>query len=97
MLAEYAARINPELDCIVVTNLDRMYDLPEIKVCVAYDTVRGQGESLSDYLWRARPKYDTIRDCEQLLDQIETAYGKSICAVSAAEEDGWRRLHRTGH
>ncbi|MDX1977721.1 MAG: adenylosuccinate synthase [Pseudanabaenaceae cyanobacterium bins.68] len=77
VIGRYAVRING-LDCLAVTKLDVLDELPEIKVCVAYEL---EGEVLRDFpnnsrtFARCHPIYETLpgwqtstQDCKTLTD-----------------------------
>jgi adenylosuccinate synthase len=56
----YAARING-LDGIAITKLDVLTGIPELRVCVAYETSQGEVTELpAAELGRARPIYRTV-------------------------------------
>ena len=56
----YAVRING-LDGLAITKLDVLTGLPEIQVCVAYDTPHGRTDELPlDDLEHAKPVYETV-------------------------------------
>ena len=62
VIGRYAARING-LDCLAVTKLDILDELPEIKVCVAYEV---DGETITELpthankFARCKPVYETL-------------------------------------
>jgi adenylosuccinate synthase len=77
VIGRYAVRING-LDCLAVTKLDVLDELPEIKVCVAYDI---EGKICNDFpinaleFSRCKPVYQTLpgwqtstSDCRSLED-----------------------------
>jgi len=56
----YAVRING-LDGLAITKLDVLTGLPQIQVCVAYDTPHGRTDELPlDDLEHAKPVYETV-------------------------------------
>ncbi len=77
VIGRYAVRING-LDCLAITKLDVLDELPEIKVCVAYDL---EGETCREFpssarqFAKCRPIYKTLAgwqrstaDCRSLED-----------------------------
>ncbi|NEP05357.1 MAG: adenylosuccinate synthase, partial [Okeania sp. SIO4D6] len=77
VIGRYAVRING-MDCMAITKLDVLDELPEIKVCVAYDM---EGERCEDFpssslqLAKCEPIYETLPgwqkptiDCRSLED-----------------------------
>ena len=66
-IGRYAVRING-LDCLAITKLDVLDELPEIKVCVAYDI---DGQRCEDFpssarkFARCRPIYETVPGWKQ--------------------------------
>ena len=63
----YAARVNG-LDGLAVTKLDVLTGLPEVKVCIAYDTPEGRTRELPiDHLSTARPVYQTFPGWSEVL------------------------------
>lgn len=91
VLARHAAEHSPELDQLVVTNIDRLSALPELLLCERYDTVRGEGESLTAFLQRARPCHSTAASVAELLMRISDCFGVPLLAWSAAAESGWEQ------
>lgn len=67
VIGRYAVRING-LDCLAITKLDVLDELPEIKVCVAYDI---DGERCEHFpsnalkFARCRPIYETLPGWQQ--------------------------------
>jgi len=67
VIGRYAVRING-LDCLAVTKLDVLDDLPEIKVCIAYEL---DGQVVRDFpsdaraFARAVPIYETLAGWQQ--------------------------------
>ncbi|NJK60675.1 MAG: adenylosuccinate synthase [Oscillatoriales cyanobacterium SM2_1_8] len=67
VIGRYAVRING-LDCLAVTKLDVLDELPEIKVCVAYEL---DGQVIRDFpsnartFARCRPVYETLPGWQQ--------------------------------
>jgi len=84
VIGRYAVRTNG-LDCLAVTKLDVLDELPEIKVCVAYrlgDQVLRAFPSDSRVLARCEPIYETLPgwqtptgECQQLCDLPAAALG----------------------
>jgi adenylosuccinate synthase len=77
VIGRYAVRING-LDCLAITKLDVLDELPEIKVCVAYEV---DGQQFRDFpnnsrhFARCKPVYETVpgwqqstADCRSLED-----------------------------
>jgi len=82
VIGRYAVRING-MDCMAITKLDVLDELPEIKVCVAYDM---EGERCEDFpssslqLAKCKPIYQTLPgwqkstvDCRNLEDLPQQA------------------------
>ena len=82
VIGRYAVRING-MDCMAITKLDVLDELPEIKVCVAYDM---EGEHCEDFpssslqLAKCKPIYKTLPgwqkstvDCRNLEDLPQQA------------------------
>ena len=68
----YAVRING-LDGLAITKLDVLTGLPEIQVCVAYDTPHGRTDELPlDDLDHAKPVYETVSGWIQELGAART-------------------------
>ncbi len=67
VIGRYAVRING-MDCMAITKLDVLDELPEIKVCVAYDM---EGERCEDFpsssiqLAKCQPIYQTLPGWKQ--------------------------------
>lgn len=67
VIGRYAVRING-LDCLAITKLDVLDELPEIKVCVAYET---DGKQFRDFpnnsrqFARCQPVYETLPGWQQ--------------------------------
>ncbi|MEO5729679.1 MAG: adenylosuccinate synthetase, partial [Byssovorax sp.] len=63
----YAARVNG-LDGLAVTKLDVLTGLPEVKVCIAYDTPAGRTRELPiDHLATAQPVYQSFPGWSEVL------------------------------
>ncbi len=59
-MVRYAVRVNG-LDGLAITKLDVLTGLPELKVCVAYDTPHGRTDELPiDDIAHATPVYETV-------------------------------------
>lgn len=71
----YAARVNG-LDALAVTKLDVLSGLPELRVCVGYDTPEGYVEDLpfspSGDLSALRPRYETLPGWSEVLSGART-------------------------
>ena len=68
----YAARVNG-LDGLAVTKLDVLTGLPEVKVCVAYDTPEGRTRELPiDHLDTAQPVYQAFPGWSEVLASART-------------------------
>ncbi len=84
VIGRYAVRING-LDCLAVTKLDVLDDLPEIKVCVAYEV---DGEQCNDFpsnalrFARCQPVYETLPGWQQ-----STSHCRSLDELPAAALD----------
>jgi len=74
VIGRYAVRING-LDCLAITKLDVLDELPEIKVCVAYEL---DGQVIRDFpsnartFARCRPIYETLPGWQQPTHQCTT-------------------------
>lgn len=74
MIGRYAARING-LDCLAITKLDVLDELPEIKVCVAYEV---DGEICREFPIHAlkfancKPVYETLPGWQQPTSHCRT-------------------------
>jgi adenylosuccinate synthase len=78
----YAARING-LDRIAVTKLDVLTGLQKLRVCVAYETPRGQTSELPTYdLKHCKPIY---RDVEGWAENLSAAHAMSDLPRSARD------------
>ncbi|HIK24313.1 MAG TPA: adenylosuccinate synthase [Thermosynechococcus sp. M46_R2017_013] len=67
VIGRYAVRING-LDCLAITKLDVLDELPEIKVCVAYDIDGERCEHFPSNAFkfaRCRPIYETLPGWQQ--------------------------------
>ncbi len=91
VLAGTARDLNPELDYVVVTNLDRLTILPRLKYCTRYASPPAPTETWTDYLFRASPVYETMTH-QAVIPILEAAYRAPILAVSAGEENAWTEL-----
>jgi len=68
----YAARVNG-LDGLAVTKLDVLTGLPEVKVCIAYDTPQGRTRELPiDHLGTAQPVYQAFPGWSENLASART-------------------------
>ncbi|MEM7345694.1 MAG: adenylosuccinate synthetase [Chloroflexota bacterium] len=90
VLANYAKTINPELDYVVLTNMDRLSSIKSLKIGNGYDTGRRLSESFSEFLFRAQPVYEVVPNNNVLISKVEDAYQTPILAISAGEENEWR-------
>jgi len=74
VIGRYAVRING-LDCLAITKLDVLDELPEIKVCVAYEL---DGQVIRDFpsnartFARCRPIYETLPGWQQSTQRCTT-------------------------
>ena len=74
VIGKYAARING-LDCLAVTKLDILDELPEIKVCVAYEV---DGETIDELpthankFARCKPVYETLPGWQKSTTECRT-------------------------
>ncbi len=74
VIGRYAARING-LDCLAVTKLDILDELPEIKVCVAYEV---DGETIDELpthankFARCKPVYETLPGWQKSTTECRT-------------------------
>lgn len=89
VLATYARELNPELDYVVVTNLDRLSSMKTLKLCIDYEGQRVPSETFTEFLFRARPVYERMAGVDDLISRIEEVYRAPILAISAGEEGGW--------
>jgi adenylosuccinate synthase len=87
----YAARVNG-LDGIALTKLDVMTGMPELKVCVAYQTLSGTTRELPiDDLGAAIPVYETLSPWTETL-----AEARSMRELPAAARDYIELIEREG-
>lgn len=92
VLAAYSRELNPELDHIVITNLDRLSSIKTLKICKAYKNQQRPTEALSEFLFRACPVYENVASLDDLISKIQEAYQAPILAVSAGEENAWTQM-----
>lgn len=95
-LADYAQQVNPELDYLVITNLDRLANCPTVFMSSRYRDERSSQESLTDFLWRAEPVYETV-PLKDVTAYVESAYSTPLLAVSAGEENQWTTVRKLVH
>jgi adenylosuccinate synthase len=85
----YAARING-LDGFALTKLDVLTGLSSIKVCVAYDTVRGMSEDFPiDDLDTSTPVYESVPGWD-----VDLAGARTLSALPDAARKYVERIER---
>jgi adenylosuccinate synthase len=90
-LARYARQVNPELDYLVLTNLDRLAACQSLSISPGYTTDRHPQETLTNYLFRAQPVYETVA-LKEVPAKVAAAYQTPLLAISAGEENAWTEV-----
>ncbi|MEM9818772.1 MAG: adenylosuccinate synthetase, partial [Cyanobacteria bacterium P01_D01_bin.6] len=90
-LAAYAKQVNPELNYLVITNLDRLATCPSIAIGTRYANQRRSPELLTDFLFRATPIYESV-GLKDVTARVQAAYETPLLAVSAGEENAWTEM-----